>query len=114
MLVSCCRRSGVICDEVGVNDGVPSHNVVKLRCDVFRRGSFQVFGLLEESEVVRWVVIALGLKSGWQWLWDSRCLWHSWGRFCSREVGLAMSDNAVGADATFADGPSEMMFIGVA
>ena len=50
---------------VEIDDGVPGHHIVELRCNVLRGGSLEVLGFLIESEVVRRVVRERCLKCGW-------------------------------------------------
>ena len=57
--VTRCCRGGVIGEGVEVDDGVPGHHVVELRCDVFRGSSLEVLGFLVHFEVCvpgRWRV----------------------------------------------------------
>ena len=56
VMVSCCRRRGIVGDGVKVDHGVSGDHVKLLWGDVFRGSSLEVLGFLVHLEVVSWVI----------------------------------------------------------
>ena len=56
VVVSCCRRRGIVVDGVKVDHGVSGDHVKLLWGDVFRGSFLEVLCFMVHLEVVSWVV----------------------------------------------------------